>query len=152
MRNSSGVYKITNTVSGDFYIGSTKHFVSRWSEHRRPTMWKIKPNNRMYKDMSTIGVDKFVFEILEECPCDLLRIREQFWIDKLKPTYNKSRAKYKDKKAINKKYNSSEKGREGRRKLNNRICIYEGKQIKFKALSNRIGYSAASKCLLKESA
>ena len=29
----SGVYKITNTITGDFYIGSSKNVKKRWVEH-----------------------------------------------------------------------------------------------------------------------
>ena len=29
----SGVYKITNTVTGDFYIGSSKNIERRWKAH-----------------------------------------------------------------------------------------------------------------------
>ena len=36
----SAVYKITNTVTGDFYIGSSKDVKQRWKEHKWPSKWK----------------------------------------------------------------------------------------------------------------
>ena len=42
MKKIIGVHKITNTVTGDFYIGSSKDVKSRWKEHRRTSVWKQK--------------------------------------------------------------------------------------------------------------
>ena len=66
MEKISGIYKITNTITGDFYIGSSKNINRRWAEHKHPSKWKRFPNNQLYKDMQEYGVDKFVFEVLEE--------------------------------------------------------------------------------------
>ena len=46
-----GVYKITNTVTGDFYIGSSKNVKSRWESHKCKSRWNKCPNNPMYQDM-----------------------------------------------------------------------------------------------------
>lgn len=32
----SGVYKITNKITGDFYIGSSKNIKRRWYSHKCP--------------------------------------------------------------------------------------------------------------------
>ena len=61
-----GVYKITNTITGDFYIGSSKDVKQRWAAHKKPFVWKRCPNKQLYKDMLKYGVEKFVLEILEE--------------------------------------------------------------------------------------
>ena len=66
MKKVSGVYKITNTVTNDFYIGSSKNVRSRWVSHKCPSTWKKCPNNPMYLDMQKYGTDKFEFEILAE--------------------------------------------------------------------------------------
>lgn len=34
MNRISGVYKITNTVTGEFYIGSSKDVKTRWVKHK----------------------------------------------------------------------------------------------------------------------
>ena len=87
-----GVYKITNTITGDFYIGSSKNVKHRWAEHKIPSAWKRFPNNPMYLDMQKYGVDKFEFEILTEVEADSLKETEQQFIETLKPSYNNRRA------------------------------------------------------------
>ena len=88
-----GVYKITNTITGDFYIGSSKNVKQRWRDHKKPSTWNDNPNNPMYVDMRKYGVDKFVFEILAEVEEDKLKETEQKFIETLQPTYNSCNAK-----------------------------------------------------------
>jgi group I intron endonuclease len=90
MKKISAVYRILNTVSGEFYIGSSKDVMRRWAEHKRPSTWKKCPKNKMYVDMERISTDAFKFEVLEEC--ENLIEREQYWIDVLKPAYNTLKA------------------------------------------------------------
>ena len=40
MNKISAVYKITNTITGDFYIGSSKNIKSRLTVHKCPSTWK----------------------------------------------------------------------------------------------------------------
>ena len=89
----SGIYKITNTVTNDFYIGSSKDVKQRWMQHKCPSIWNEQPNNPMYLDMRKYGLDKFAFEILEEVEIEKLKEKEQKFIETLKPTYNKMNAK-----------------------------------------------------------
>ena len=113
------VYKITNTITGDFYIGSSKDVKRRWASHKWPSKWNKQPNNPMYIDMRKYGVDKFVFEILEEVEADNLKEAEQQFIETLKPTYNSNRAngldidkRKKYHKKYYKEYNKSDKFKE----------------------------------------
>ena len=119
----SAVYRIINTVTGDFYIGSSKNVKERWTSHKCQSTWKKCPNNPMYLDMKLYGVDKFVFEILEEVEAEKLKEKEQEFIEKLKPTYNNYNAKgldierkKKTKKEAQKKYQKSDKGKEAQKK------------------------------------
>ena len=89
----SGVYKITNTVTGDFYIGSSKDVKHRWVEHKCQSTWNKCPNKQLYKDMKKYGTDKFEIQILEEVEPEHLKEKEQQFIEKLKPTYNNYNAK-----------------------------------------------------------
>ena len=84
----SGIYKITNTVTGDFYIGSSKDVKQRLAVHKCPSRWNDNPNNPMYIDMRKYGTDKFDFQILEETEIEKLKEIEQQFIKTLKPTYN----------------------------------------------------------------
>ena len=152
-----GIYKITNTINGDFYIGSSKDINRRWTQHKRKSTWKKCPNNPMYLDMKKYGVDKFEFQVIEEVEVDKLKEREQYFIETLNPTYNSNRAngldverhkkynkeykktnKYKE---YNKEYQKSEKYKESRKKANNKyenqLCCYNGETLTLGALRKR---------------
>ena len=114
-----GVYKITNTITGDFYIGSSKDVKQRWMNHKKPSRWKAYPNNPMYQDIQKYGVDKFVFEILAEIEEGSLKETEQEFIKKLQPTYNDRNADgwnterlKESKRKAKRKYQKTEKGKE----------------------------------------
>ena len=88
----SAVYKITNTVTNDFYIGSSKNVKNRWAVHKCQSVWKNYPNKQLYQDMRKYGVDKFELQILAEVEPDKLKELEQQFIETLKPTYNNRNA------------------------------------------------------------
>ena len=112
------VYKITNTVTGDFYIGSSKDVKLRLAAHKWPSTWKKHPNSPMYQDMQKYGLDKFSFQILAEAEPEKLKETEQKFIETLKPTYNQMNAKglnierYKE---YRKEYEKSEKRKESQK-------------------------------------
>ena len=125
MQKISGVYKITNTITGDFYIGSSKDVKQRWRSHKCTSTWNKCPNNPMYLDMQKYGIDNFVFEILEVVEEDSLKEIEQQFIKKLKPTYNDRNAKgwdterYKERnKKANRKYEKSDKRKKYKKEYN----------------------------------
>ena len=118
-----GIYKITNKITGDCYIGSSNNVKLRWAVHRCPSTWKKCPNNSMYIDMRKYGVDKFEFQILEEVEEGKLKVAEQKFIELLKPAYNQMNAngldieRYKKtKKESQKEYQKSDKGKETQKK------------------------------------
>ena len=144
----SGVYRITNTVTGDFYIGSSKDVKERWRSHKKPSTWNQRPNNPMYLDMRKYGLKNFVFEVLAEVEEDKLKEAEQEFIETLKPTYNNHRAngfdferRKKYVKEYHKEYNKSEKYKESHRKAVNKyynqLCCYNGETLTLSALSTR---------------
>ena len=156
-----GVYKITNTVTGDFYIGSSKNVKRRWVEHKSHSVWKKHPNNPMYKDMKKYGLDYFEFQVLAEVEIEQLKEKEQQFIEELKPIYNDKNAKgldierYKEsqkkasrkyeksnkRKKQKKEYQKTEKYKESQRKssnkYNNQLCCYNGEVLTLSALSMR---------------
>ena len=153
----SAVYKITNTVTGDCYIGSSKNVKLRWAVHKCQSVWKKYPNKQLYQDMQEYGTDKFVFEILEEVEADKLKEKEQQFIETLKPTYNQMNAKgldFERRKESQKKYNKSDKGKEtkkeyqktdkykesrkkAQKKYDNQLCSYNGETLTLSALRMR---------------
>jgi len=65
MNKQSGVYKITNTINGRFYIGSAANsFCKRFSEHRSTLKMGKHRNRLLQEDWNTFGERVFIFEIL----------------------------------------------------------------------------------------
>ena len=144
----SGVYKITNTITGDFYIGSSKNVKQRLAAHKCKSVWKNYPNKQLYQDMQKYGVDSFAFEILAEVEPEELKEKEQYFIETLKPSYNNINAKgldteriKKSRRKAQKQYQKSDKGKEAHRKASNKynsqLCYYNGEVLKLYALSKR---------------
>ena len=132
---TSAVYKITNTVTCDFYIGSSKNVKKRWADHKCQSTWNKCPNKQLYKDMLKYSVDKFEFDILCEVEPDKLKETEQQFIEMLKPAYNINRAngwdveRYKEhKKEYQKEYN---------KEYHNQLCSYNGETLTLNTLSAR---------------
>ena len=139
-----GIYKITNTITGDFYIGSSNDVKRRWAAHKCKSIWNDNSNKQLYQDMKKYGTDKFAFEIITEVEIDKLKEAEQHFIETLKPTYNDKNAKgidaerYKEShKKANKKYEKSDKGKESKRKYQNQLCNYNGETLTLNALAKR---------------
>ena len=140
MEKISGIYKITNAVTGDFYIGSSNNVKRRWAEHKKPSRWNDNPNNPMYLNMRKYGKDKFVFEVLEVVEPEELKEAEQQFIEALKPTYNDINAKglnVERKKEYNKEYQKSDKYKKAQKKYHNQLCLYNGETLTLRALSSR---------------
>ena len=121
----SAVYKITNTVTNDFYIGSSKDVKQRWAVHKCKSTWKNNPNNPLYQDMQEYGKDKFVFEVLEVVEPEELKEAEQQFIEILKPTYNRCNAKglnverrKETHKKASRKYEKSDKRKKAKKEYN----------------------------------
>ena len=150
----SGVYKITNIVTGDFYIGSSKDVNKRWACHKCPSIWQRYPNNPMYLDMKKYGTDKFELQILAEVEIASLKEAEQQLIEKLKPVYNDRNAngwdverqkehkkEYQKKSEKYKEYKKSDEYKKSHRITNNKYqnqpCFYKGEILALHTLSER---------------
>lgn len=144
MNKICGIYKITNTITGDFYIGSSKDVKERWACHKCQSTWNDNPNKKLYQDMKKYGLNNFVFEILAEVEVESLKKTEQQFIETLQPTYNDKNAKgldierYKEshRKASN-KYEKTNKGKETKRKYNSQLCLYNNEILTLNALYKR---------------
>ena len=138
--NICGIYKVTNTITGDFYIGSSKNIKNRLAAHKCKSTWKIHSNNPMYLDMQKYGLDKFVFEIITEVEEEKLKETEQQFIELLNPTYNQMNAKGLDIERY-KEYEKSDKRKESHRKAQskyyNQLCLYNGETLTLNALRLR---------------
>ena len=83
------IYQILNIKNNHSYIGSSDQFVRRQKAHRND-LRKVKHHSRyLQRAWNKYGEDQFTVIILETVLFrELLEVREQYWIDKLKPQYN----------------------------------------------------------------
>ena len=159
MNKIAGVYKVTNIITGDLYIGSSKNIEKRWTDHKSPSRWKRHPGMKLYQAFIKYGLGNFTFEIIEETKD--LHNREQYWIEQLKPIYNNYRAKGRDieryketDRRCNKEwyeihrdehlakskdyhYTHRDEHLAKMKAYNNRLCLYEGETLTLNALSAR---------------
>jgi group I intron endonuclease len=81
----SGIYKITNEITGKFYIGSSKDIDQRFGEHRMMLNNNKHINIILQRSWNKHGANNFTFSILEECPSEKCIEREQHYLDLLQP-------------------------------------------------------------------
>ena len=83
----SGIYKITNDITGKFYIGSAKDIDWRWYVHKHDLRTSTHRNPKLQHSWNAHGEDKFSFSIIEDVEPDQTKLfeREQYYLDTLKP-------------------------------------------------------------------
>ena len=98
--NQARIYKISCNLPtiNEIYIGSTADYETRCVNHRSDCH-NVKATNYGYKVYNYIrsngGFGNFTIDVIEHYPCadkKTIRIREQYWIDELKPTLNDRKA------------------------------------------------------------
>jgi group I intron endonuclease len=83
------IYKITNKITNDFYVGSAINFKNRKWSHTCSLKKNNHKNQFIQNSWNKYGEKAFVFEVLEVVDKkENLIIREQHWIDILSPTFN----------------------------------------------------------------
>lgn len=92
-----GIYLITNTVTGDRYVGLSKQIERRWRIHQSQLARGIHKNEFLLQLAEEYGASSFRFEILELYPLEgasgytntlKLKQMERAWIAKLNPSIN----------------------------------------------------------------
>lgn len=127
----SGIYKITNLITNEFYIGSSKNIESRWAYHKAKFKSNEETFNKLYLDFKKYGLESFKFEIIERCSTNI-KEKEQEYIDKLRPHYNTKAAH------SNKIYKIDEvKRKKYIKDYYNKLCEYNGYKLKLKALATQ---------------
>lgn len=105
-----GVYKITNLITNECYIGQSIHVEERWSEHFCKG-YGARHSKKFQDAIDKYGKAGFKFEIIEPCSPEELAVKEDEWIAALKPEYN---ARFKGRtvdEAMRKRISLSLKGR-----------------------------------------
>lgn len=84
----SGIYKWTNKLTNDIYIGQSKELSKRFIRYFNISYLKNRKNLIIIRVLLKYGFSNFSLEILEYCNEADLIIREQYYFDKLNPKYN----------------------------------------------------------------
>lgn len=85
----SGIYKIESKLCPDkIYIGSASSFSDRKSRHLKDLKQNRHPNKKLQNHFNKYGQTDILFTFIEPCFQGFLIIREQYYIDKLKPWFN----------------------------------------------------------------
>jgi group I intron endonuclease len=91
-KNKAGIYKFTNKLNGNFYIGSSVNLSRRFTNYFSLSyISKVKNHLTISRAIIKYGYSNFELEILKYCAGSNLLIREQYYIDNLKPIYNISK-------------------------------------------------------------
>lgn len=81
------IYKITNIINGDAYIGkTTKPIDVRFKTHLNNA--RRHEDTFLYRAVRKYGSSAFCIELIEETTDILLNEREKFWISEIQPKYN----------------------------------------------------------------
>ena len=77
-----GIYKITNLLTQQYYIGQSVDVAQRWKDHTKCGLGIDAPaTNKLYKAMQEDGVWNFSFELMEKCSREELNEKERLWIE-----------------------------------------------------------------------
>ena len=66
-KNTSGVYRITNTENGKRYYGSSKYLRQRWNRHKHMMRMGTHGNPGIKEDAAIYGEAAFDFQVLCYC-------------------------------------------------------------------------------------
>ena len=80
-KTATGIYKITNIVTEQCYIGQAVDIYKRWSQHAKCGLGiDTPPGNKLYKAIQEYGLENFTFEVLTECNSTELDEKEKYFI------------------------------------------------------------------------
>ena len=85
---SCGIYKITNTINGDYYIGSSTNIRKRFWRHRYDLAKNQHFNVYLQRAYNKYGKQAFEFTTILLCDIEHKLYFEQGFLDLLKPAYN----------------------------------------------------------------
>jgi group I intron endonuclease len=89
-RNISGVYQIQSKINGKIYVGSSINMYNRiYYGHLYELRTRKHGNYYLQNHYNKYGEKDLTFSILTICPNEKLIEQEQYWIDTLKPEFNK---------------------------------------------------------------
>ncbi len=87
-RLTSGIYRIANIVTDEFYIGQSDDIVRRWNGHLCRLGQNRHHNWPLQKSYNEHGLIAFRLDVVEVCHIEKLIERERHWIKELRPQFN----------------------------------------------------------------
>lgn len=84
MTKKTGIYKIVNIETKKIYVGSAVNIYNRWLVHKHGLANNVHHSKKLQNSYNKHGIENFIFELIEECPKEVLIEREQYWMDVLK--------------------------------------------------------------------
>ncbi len=76
-----GIYKITNLITEQCYVGQSLNIAQRWKEHVKCGLGiQASATNTLYKSMQKDKIWNFTFELIQKCPKQQLNEKEKYWI------------------------------------------------------------------------
>lgn len=76
-------------MNDNVYIGQSVDIHARWYAHLRSSRGKMQDSfTQLHQAMQKLGVSNFFYEILEECPLELLNEKEIYYIKKYDSYYH----------------------------------------------------------------
>ena len=90
MPHRCGVYKITATHSGEFYIGSAKDMYVRWRDHQSALRGGYHHNTRLQRIANKHGIETLVCEVVEFTQAPMRVVCEQWYLDNWSPALNEA--------------------------------------------------------------
>ena len=88
----SGIFSITNKLTGKKYIGQSINVYARWKQILTEANTK---ENELYSDIRKYGIDNFEFKVIEKCPIYSLNNKQKNYIalyNTMQPNgYNKNK-------------------------------------------------------------
>jgi group I intron endonuclease len=90
MKRYGSIYVVTNTVTGEQYVGQTRQLaLCRWKCHVNTARSKVAKKYRLAQAIATYGVETFLFaEVFTAFDADTLNNAEMQIIAELEPAYN----------------------------------------------------------------
>lgn len=90
-----GIYCITNTATGEQYVGCSVGIKQRIKDHMNQIKWGKHPSKRVRESFAPYGLDVYSYQVLEEVNANShlwMNPHELKWIVKLAPTLNRTGA------------------------------------------------------------
>jgi len=88
LKGKSGVYLWLHKTNGKYYIGSSVNLRYRFYDYFSSSYFAKSGNTIIANAISKYGLDAFEFMVLEFTEKEDALLREQFFMDTLKPKYN----------------------------------------------------------------